>query len=163
MAKTKNNPTPSATNKIIILLPTWLASTVKSGSATVIKKPRTKQTATNNFTLDDFVKPAPTCSPIGVIATSAPKVKKPIPKIKNNADTLKITTSLTDRLIKGVKFKTITISVTGNIDINDSLILLKSNFFMYNPNRFIYFNINGLKIKGKIQIIGNLNDFFHYI
>ena len=120
---TKNAPTPIPTKMMMSLLPTWSASTVKSGSAIVIKKPRAKHINTIGLSdLDFLVSPAPTCSPIGVIATSAPRVKNPIPSIKNNADTQNTTISSVVRLISGVKLSITTISVIGSIDISDSLI-----------------------------------------
>jgi hypothetical protein len=51
-----------------------------------------------------------------------------MPKIKKNADTLNVITSLTLKLINGVKFKIMTINVTGKTEVNDSLILLINNF-----------------------------------
>ena len=78
----------------------------------------------------DFVRPEPTCSPIGVIATSAPSVKRPIPKIKNKAQTLNIIISVKDKLSSGVKLRITTIKVTGKTENNASLILLINRFFI---------------------------------
>jgi hypothetical protein len=60
-------------------------STCKSGSATEIMNPITNVTVIirNNFEL--FVSLTPTPSPLGIIAISAPRVKKPIPMISRAA------------------------------------------------------------------------------
>ena len=71
------------------MLWTWEAKTFKSGSAIVIKSPIKKHTSKTIFKLFVFDNPEPTCSPIGDIAISAPKLNNPIPKIKHTEEKTK--------------------------------------------------------------------------
>ena len=106
---------------------------VKYKNTNIINKPNIKQTETNKIIFLDLVNPEPTCSPIGVIAISAPKLNKPIPKIKRTADTANTIISLVEKSTNGVKFKMITIKVTGKTETNASLILTKSCLFILSP------------------------------
>ena len=131
IATTRNMPTPSPTVIISshlltspspgIMSLTWSASTDKSGSATVISKPIIKQTERSIPTFFDFVRPEPTCPPIGVIARSAPRLKRPIPRISNTAETANAIVSTGCKSTSGVNEIISTITVTGNTDIKDSL------------------------------------------
>ena len=142
-ASIKKIPTPRPTvtiNKVVLLFITSFtccASTDKSGSATVIKTPITKQTSNASQIFLVLISDDPICSPIGLIAISAPKLNKPIPTIKKTALIIKITNSRDVRLNKGVKYNSITNIVTGRTDISDSLI-----FFLNSPSisSSLYFN-----------------------
>ena len=124
---------------------TWSASTVRSGSAIVINKPNAKHTTTSSKMFFDFVNPEPTYSPIGVIARSAPKLNRPIPKINITDEIIKTIISLLLKLIKGVKFKSITINVTGITETNASFTFNKNWLFIDSPPylifHFVYFTI----------------------
>ena len=87
----------------------------------VMKTPITKHTAIRISTFFDLVSPAPIWSPIGVIAMSAPRLKKAIPMTSITAEIMKTTISLAVRLISGVKFSTVTSKATGSTEISDSL------------------------------------------
>lgn len=99
---------------------TCSASTLKSGSATVISTPIAKPTPSKSGSFFDFVKPAPTCSPIGVIARSAPTLKSAMPKMSIIADTTKVTISLVVKSVMGVTAKISTITATGSTEKSDS-------------------------------------------
>ena len=126
-------PTPTVAINTVLLITaeTCPARTDKSGSATVIKTPIIKQTIKSTHTFLDFVRPVPTCSPIGVIARSAPRLKRPIPKIRNTAQTANATISVTVKSTSGVKEIIKTIAATGNTEINASLSFEKSIFAIY--------------------------------
>ena len=124
----RNIPTPMPTAKIsavpFITAETCSASTERSGSATVIRRPIRKATERRSLMLLDFVRPAPICSPIGVIARSAPRLNIPIPRIRKRAQTRKTTSSVTLKETSGVKFKITTMRATGRTEMRASL-----NFF----------------------------------
>ena len=127
MDNSKNKPTPIPTTAISTVLfitaLTWSASTVKSGSATVISKPITKLTNSSRGNLLVLVSPEPICSPIGVIARSAPRLNSPIPKTRNIAETTNVTISRGVAFTTGVKHIIKTMIVTGTTEISDSLSL----------------------------------------
>ena len=80
--------TPTATVRISTgfgMAGTWVASTVRSGSATVIMIPIIRQIKITSQSFFDFVKCAPIPSPIGIIDISAPREKKPIPIMSRKA------------------------------------------------------------------------------
>ena len=133
IATIRNNPTPIPTVKIntvlLITSATCEANTVKSGSATVISTPITKQTDSRSRRFFDFVNPEPTCSPIGVIEISAPKLNKPIPKIRNREETKNIINSRIVKFNNGVKFNNRTISETGKTDTRAYFNFSNSAFF----------------------------------
>lgn len=80
----------------------------------------------------------PICSPIGLIAISAPKLNKPIPIIKKTALIIKINNSRDVRLSKGVKYNSITNIVTGRTDISDSLIFFLIHLAFLPPYILIF-------------------------
>ena len=102
---------------------TCAARTETSGSAMVTNAPSKKQTNSKSHMLRDLERPEPTCSPIGVIAMSAPKLKSAIPKIKTAAAMRNAKLSCKEKETSGVKPSKMTIKVTGRMDIADSLIL----------------------------------------
>ena len=74
-ATTKNSPTPTATVRIntgLGMEGTWLANTVRSGSAIVTTAPIAKQSRATSQSFLDFVMPTPMPSPIGIMAISTP-------------------------------------------------------------------------------------------
>ena len=141
-ATIRNKPTPTPTvisKSVLSILPFRLfARTDTSGSAIVIKTPIIKQATIKRVSFLDFVKPEPTCLPIGVIAMSAPTLNKHIPSTKINAQAPKIISSFKDNGAKGVSPKITTISATGKTEIIDSTNLLKNAFFTsFSKNSFI--------------------------
>ena len=64
------------------------------------------------------------------MAMSAPRLKRAIPMIRNNAQHEKITVSAIVKLMSGVQFKIKTINATGNTDSADSLNFIQSAFNM---------------------------------
>ena len=68
----------------------WPASTARSGSAAVMKKPKMNTTVSSTHILPCFVIPRPTFFPIGVIARSAPKLKRPMPAAASSVDAEKV-------------------------------------------------------------------------
>ena len=103
----------------------------KEGSAMVINTPIIKQMRRSNLNFPDLDKPEPICSPIGVMAISAPKLNSAMPKISAMAEHKKTTVSVVVRDKTGVKFKRSTITVTGSTDIVDSINFFQSAFNMY--------------------------------
>ena len=87
------------------------------------KRPRIKQTPRIKGSFFVLIRDDPTCSPIGCIAISAPKLKKPIPTIKIIAEIIKTINSYGVKLIIGVNDKINTINVTGNTEMRASFIL----------------------------------------
>ena len=74
---TINTPTPTPTltmSTILGMLPICVASTVRSGSATVTTTPTTKATSSMNHTLRVAVTFVPICSPAGSINMLLPSV-----------------------------------------------------------------------------------------
>ena len=68
---------------------TWLASTCKSGSATVMMKPSKKASTTTTHSFLLPVMAEPTRSPMGVMESSAPRVKNIIPTRMSTVPTKK--------------------------------------------------------------------------
>ena len=64
---------------------TWVASTVRSGSATVTSTPTRKNTAAIRDTRLLRASFRPNASPMGIMAMSAPKVIRPIPTTRSTA------------------------------------------------------------------------------
>ena len=119
----RNSPTPPATARISVRLGmdgTCPASTCKSGSEMVIMKPRRKQ---RNSTSPRCMLPAiflPTFSPMGVMDSSAPRLKNIMPRIS------RIPPKRNSRRIpegRGamVKLKRSTIPIMGRTAFNASL------------------------------------------
>ena len=132
IARSKKIPTPTPIveiNKIgRTAFFTCSASTDKSGSATVMSTPITKQTDTRSNRRRDLVRPAPTYVPIGVIARSAPRLKRPIPIIKKIALTVKTICSFSEKVTSGVCETTSTISVMGKTEAKASFNFSKRIF-----------------------------------
>ena len=81
---TRKSPTPTDTVIIktdVSILGAFVASTCRSGSATVIAIPSIKLSRTISQSFLDFVIFAPMCVPICVIESSEPIVKRHIPTI----------------------------------------------------------------------------------
>ena len=109
----------------------------------VINIPSTKQTPSSSPSFLCRDKPEPTCVPIGVIARSAPILKRPMPRIKRTALTLKAISSVAEKLNHGSNDTRYTMAVIGNADTNASLIFDQSSFtdrFLPFCN-FFYFSI----------------------
>ena len=91
-ATTRNSPTPAATITIRVMLGmpgTCSASTCKSGSDMVIITPTKKEISSTTHSFLLRVMAAPTSSPMGVMASSVPKVNSPVPIISMAAPTKK--------------------------------------------------------------------------
>ena len=101
---------------------TWFASTVRSGSETVIMTPSIKLANTIIQIFFDLVMQVPTLFPIGVMAVSAPTVKKAIPTMRRAAP---IRNDISILLGMGaiVKHSKRTIQVIGSTEEIDSFIL----------------------------------------
>jgi hypothetical protein len=85
---TRNSPTPAATVQMSTgfgIPGTWVASTVRSGSATVTRTPTRKNTAAIRDTRLLRASFRPKASPIGIMAISAPRVNSPIPTTRSTA------------------------------------------------------------------------------
>ncbi len=75
-------PTPTVTiSTVVSIAGTLSASTVRSGSDTVIATPSSSATDRISARFRDFVSFAPICVPMGVIDTSLPTVNRPMPTI----------------------------------------------------------------------------------
>ena len=140
MASTRKSPTPTPTTAMSavesITALTCSASTERSGSAIVISTPITNPTPSKTPSFLDLVSPAPTCSPIGVMARSAPRLKSPIPIMRKTAHTQNAVSSVAVKSISGVNESTTTMRATGNTEINDSLNLISMRFMGF-PNDFL--------------------------
>ena len=116
-AITRNSPTPNPTVTVrSVGLTTALicpANTERSGSATVMSTPIRKQTTTRIASRFDLVRPSPMCRPMGVMARSAPRLKRPIPSASITAQTANTARSSQDRGARGVKETTSTRAATG--------------------------------------------------
>ena len=155
---TKKIPTPTPTvtisNVPSISPAVWVASTVRSGSATVINTPIKKHTNIKTPTLLERESPAPTCSPIGVIAMSAPKLNRPIPTINTNAEIKNTVVSVRLKFTNGVKFNSNTIAVTGNTDTNDSFNLnqnARNNFFSFSLHKYKVVGFANKKVADSVR------------
>ena len=87
-ATQRNSPTPTETvtiSTVLSIAGTFVASTCRSGSEIVIRKPSTKPSGSMSQTRFVCVMLAPTRSPIGDIASSAPRLKSIMPTISNTA------------------------------------------------------------------------------
>ena len=86
--RARNAPTPQATERISTISGTegiWWASTFRSGSAMVIMAPMKKHSSAMIPSFLNLAMRLPTCSPMGIMAMSAPRVKKPMPIISRHA------------------------------------------------------------------------------
>ncbi len=133
-AITRNSPTPAPTvaisTTLFITELTCSASTDRSGSAIVMKIPIKRQTAISTVIFLDLVRPLPICSPMGVMARSAPRLNSPIPSIRKTADTENTASSVPVKLTSGVAASISTITVTGSTDTNDSRSLSNTVFII---------------------------------
>ena len=75
-----------------------------------------KQMKRSVLNLPDLESPEPICSPIGVIAISAPRLKREMPKISVMEAQANTRVSCQVKFAIGVQFKINTISVTGKTD-----------------------------------------------
>ncbi len=130
MSRNKPTPTPTVTiNRVPFITPlTCSASTDRSGSATVISTPIKKQTIRSTAILRDLVRPPPICSPMGVIARSAPRLKSPMPSMRKTAHTQNAPSSAPVKLTSGVAARISTTTVTGSTDINASRSFSRTRF-----------------------------------
>ena len=128
--KTKNKPTPTPMDRISVHFPitplSCPANTDKSGSAMVINRPMAKQTPSNSLTLPERVSAEPACSPMGVMAISAPKLNRPIPKISKTEQIENTVSSVALSSIQPISRSRRTMADTGKTDRSASFI------FMYN-------------------------------
>ena len=83
--------------------------------------------------MPDLDKPVPICSPIGVIAISAPRLNSAIPTMSNSALQMKTMLSVSVKETSGVKFRIITIAVTGKTDTVDSDSFFSKAFSIATP------------------------------
>ena len=74
-----------------------------------------------------LVRPEPICSPIGVIAMSAPRLNRAIPRIRKTAEIKNTVISKLEKLIIGVRLRIKTIATIGNTDSSDSLSFLSNS------------------------------------
>ena len=134
-ASTRNTPTPTATVTIIVrsgTAGTCLASTCRSGSATVMATPISRQTAISPPTFLDLASWPPMASPMGIMAISAPREKKPIPTISITAPMRNIIMVPTGSGAS-VKLNSNTMAVIGNTEDKASRIFSASFFFTHTP------------------------------
>ena len=89
--------------------------------------------------LPDLVRPEPICSPIGVMARSAPRLKSAMPIISTRDETRNTISSVFVRLTSGVKYSIATISDTGRTDISASRSLTPSAFAKRNAPLYFVF------------------------
>ena len=130
--RNRNRPTPRPTVKIssvpFITALTCSASTDRSGSATVISTPIRKQTDSRMPSFLDLVSPSPMYCPIGVMAMSAPRLKRLMPTISRTAATPNTASSVREISTQGVMESTKTSAVTGITEISDSLSFSRNDF-----------------------------------
>ena len=131
-ATSRNRPTPSPTAAMrtvpFMTAPTWPARTERSGSATVMRRPITKQTLSRMPSFLDLVRPSPMCCPIGVIAMSAPRLKRLMPATRRRAAPAKTTSSWREMSTHGVTESRKTRRLTGTTEIRDSLSFSRKDF-----------------------------------
>ena len=108
--------------------PTWPARTERSGSATVMRRPITKQTLSSTPSFLDLVRPSPMCCPIGVIAMSAPRLKRLMPAISRRAAPAKTRSSCREMSTQGVMASRNTSRLTGTTENRDSLSFSRKDF-----------------------------------
>ena len=96
------------------------ANTERSGSATVINAPIINAMANIVLIFFDFARPDPTSCPMGVIATSAPRLNMAIPMTRHKPEAKKMTSSLCVKFTIGVKFRSTVSRHTGRMERSDS-------------------------------------------
>ena len=121
-ATTRKTPTPAATapTSTALGMPgTSEARTWRSGSEMVTTTPMRKLTETMTQTFRELAMWAPACSPMGVMAASAPRVKKPMPRISSTAPARKASSASTGRGAT-VRQRTSTMAVMGSTEARAS-------------------------------------------
>ena len=101
------------------MLGTWFARTCKSGSEMVTTTPIRKLSRTISHNFRELAIFAPACSPMGVMAASAPRVKNPMPTIRSAAPTRNANKMSTGSGAKE-KHNTSTITVMGSTEASAS-------------------------------------------
>ena len=132
MARTRKKPTPAATVRIRTrsgMAGTCRARTVRSGSATVTITPMAKKTRTTRAMFRVRVSREPMASPMGIIAISAPREKRPIPTISSTAPARK-RSSVPMGIGIRVALRTRTMAVMGKTEERDSRIFSLSFWLM---------------------------------
>ena len=122
MATTRKMPTPTATAPMRTALGTpgtCSASTCRSGSETVTMKPIKNPTAATTHSLRERVMAAPTRSPMGVMAESAPRENRAMPRMTIAAPTRKAS-SVSVGMGAAVKLRISTITAMGSTEAMDS-------------------------------------------
>ena len=94
----------------------------------VMSIPKTKQTASSNVIDFCFDRPEPTWVPIGVMAMSAPRLKKPMPSTRSTGPTVKPISSLLSKEILGNREIIYTSNVMGSAETSASRIFDYSSF-----------------------------------
>ena len=138
-------PTPTPTVPIssvpFITAFTWSARTVRSGSAMVIRSPIAKPTERRMPIFLEAVSPWPMYWPIGVIAISAPRLKRPIPITSRKAPATNMRSSFGEMSTHGVMERTKTRRLTGITERRDSLNFSSMAFRMADFSRGLGFSI----------------------
>ena len=122
MAITRKTPTPTATAPTSTALGTpgtCSASTCRSGSDTVTMTPIRKPTITTTHSFRERVMAAPTRSPMGVMAVSAPRENRAMPRITITAPIRKAS-SVSVGMGAAVKLRTSTITMMGTTEASAS-------------------------------------------
>lgn len=136
MAITRKTPTPTATAPTSVALGTpgtcW-ASTWRSGSDTVTMTPIRKPTAATTQSFLERVMAAPTRSPMGVMAVSAPRENRPMPRITITAPIRKAS-SVSVGMGATVKLRISTITVMGTTEAKASR-SFSQRMVLFRPNR----------------------------
>ena len=131
MAIAINVPTPNATariNTMFGMAGTCSARTTRSGSANVMMMPKINPMISGSANRFDLLSSIPIPSPMGVMATSAPNVNKPMPttnKIAPNRNNTKVPGVIGVKVILNIS----TIAVIGRTDASDSKIFSINCFF----------------------------------
>ena len=122
MSSSKPTPTPTVAMRRVPFITafTCSASTDKSGSAMVMRSPMKKPTDIKTPILLEAVRPWPMYWPMGVMAISAPRLKRPIPSTSRRADAKKTSSSRTEMLTQGVRERPSTNRLTGITERRDS-------------------------------------------
>ena len=105
---------------VVLMCGTLEASTVRSGSATVMAMPSTKLRMSMSERRRDFVMRAPVRLPICVMLASAPRVKRPMPTMSSMVPSRKASMR---SVVTGTKprHSTATMSAIGSTEETDSL------------------------------------------
>ena len=125
----KATPAPTANTRALPFMTDDVcdASTDRSGSATVMSRPSTKQAPKRSVTFPVFVRPDPTRSPIGIIDMSAPRLKTAMPTIMSSVHTQKITAVRTSMPAPGTSETASTAAETGSTENTASRVFFRSD------------------------------------